>query len=58
MAKDKSISELLSDLGIRHERDERSTFTGEHRLYRGDEFLGSFDAHAAVELIHSMSEAA
>jgi len=48
---EKSISDILAELGVSHERDPRSAFTGEHRLYYAGRFIGHYDAHAVGALI-------
>jgi hypothetical protein len=56
---ERSISEILADLGITHERDDSSTSTGEHRLYYAGRFIGHYDAHAVGALIREhLAEAA
>lgn len=52
MAKhEKSISEILADLGVTHERDTNSANTGAHRLYFAGRFIGHYDAHQVGALI-------
>lgn len=48
---EKSISQILADLGVTHTRDEHSVCTGEHKLYFAGRYIGSFDAHAVGALI-------
>lgn len=48
---EKSISEILSDLGVSHARDEHSTKDGKHTLHFAGRFIGRFDAHEVGDLI-------
>jgi hypothetical protein len=46
---EKSISEILADLGVTRERDPKSKF--EDRLYFAGRFIGYYGAHAVGALI-------
>lgn len=48
---EKSISDILADLGVTHERDSNSINTQTHRLYYADRFIGDYDAHQVGDLI-------
>lgn len=48
---EKSISEILADLGVSHARDAQSVSTGKHKLFFADRCIGSFDAHEVGDLI-------
>lgn len=54
---EKSISEVLADLGVTHERDAQSVSTGAHRLYFAGKFIGHYDAHQVGALIREHLEA-
>lgn len=53
---DKSISDLLSEFGITHVRDDKSTSDGAHELFVGDIPLGRYDAGQAVKLLTVLRE--
>lgn len=46
-----TISEILADLGVTHQRDENSTNDYAHSLFYAGRFIGRYDAHAVGELI-------
>jgi hypothetical protein len=46
-----TISEILADLGVTHERDESSSATLTHRLYFAGRFIGHYSAHQVGDLI-------
>jgi hypothetical protein len=48
---EQSISEVLADLGVTHERDANSSATGAHRLFFAGRFIGHYDAHQVGALI-------
>jgi hypothetical protein len=49
--REKTISEILADLGVTHERDESSSATLTHRLYFAGRFIGHYSAHQVGDLI-------
>jgi len=54
----RSISEILASFGIRHEASKEYSAAGRRLLYRGDDFLGRYNAAEAVELIGKLRAAA
>lgn len=56
----KSISAILAELGVTHERDPKSPETGAHRLYFAGRYIGHYDAHEVGALIreHGLTDAA
>lgn len=48
---EKSISDILADLGVTHERDRHSIATGKHRLFYAGRCIGAYDAHEVGDLI-------
>lgn len=56
---EKTISELLLEAGYAHERTDRTTSSGEHRVWRvsDGETVGYMTAHRAVEFLHSLNQA-
>lgn len=50
-APEKTISQILADLGVTHERDRNSISSGKHRLYFAGRHIGDYDAHDVGALI-------
>lgn len=48
---ERSITGILFDLGVTHERDEGSPTDGCHRLYYAGRFIGRYSAFECSQLI-------
>lgn len=48
---DRSISDILADLGVTHTRDDKSTSDGCHTLFYAGRVIGRYSAHDVVCLL-------